>query len=87
MQRFQSQRAVLPSSAGGGVAEGRGGVVKKFWTTPPRLHELMRLRDFSGIARPNPYGPPPAEEGSLEPLPRLGLRSNLIRNLDTCAHR
>ena len=51
-----------------------------------RLHELMRLRDFSGIARPNPYGPPPAEEGSslrltstdinrLEPLPRLGLRS------------
>ena len=24
-----------------------------------RLHELMRLRDFSGIARPNPDGPPP----------------------------
>ncbi len=25
--------------------------------------------------------PPPAEEGSLAPLPRLGLRSTLIRNL------
>ena len=50
----------LPCSAGGGVDatsrrsseatfewSGRGGVVKNSWTTPPRLHELMRLRDFS----------------------------------------
>ena len=29
------------------MAEGRGGVVKKFLTTPPRLHELMWLRGFS----------------------------------------
>ena len=34
------------------MAEGRGGVVRKFWTTPPRLHELMRLRDFSLIVQP-----------------------------------
>ena len=50
----------LPSSAGGGVAATskkaakppllervRGGVVKNILATPPRLHELMRLRDFS----------------------------------------
>ena len=50
----------LPSSAGGGVDatsrrsseatfNGADGVVwsRNYWTTPPRLHELMRLRDFS----------------------------------------
>ena len=41
--------------------DGADGVVwsRNSWTTPPRLHELMRLRDFSLIARPTP---PPAEE-------------------------
>ena len=39
-----------------------GGVVwsRNSWTTPPRLHELMRLRDFSDRAAT----PPPAEEGT-----------------------
>jgi hypothetical protein len=48
------------------VAEGRGGVVKKFLdhTTPSaRTNEASRL---FGIARPNPDGPPPAEEGSSQ---------------------
>ena len=31
--------------------------------------------------------PPPAEEGSLKPVPRLGLRPNLIRNLESGPHR
>jgi len=30
-------------SAGGGVAEDRGGVIKQFLTTPPRLRELTPL--------------------------------------------
>ncbi len=34
------------------MAEGRGGVVKNSWTTPPRLHDLMRLRDFVLIVQP-----------------------------------
>jgi len=34
-------------SAGGGVAEGRDGVVKKFPDHTTRLHELMRFRDSS----------------------------------------
>jgi hypothetical protein len=36
------------------TSNGADGVVwsRNSWTTPPRLHELMRLRDFSGIARP-----------------------------------
>src|SRR4030095_15837324 len=37
--------------------------VKKSWTTPPRLHELICLRSFLGIARPNPESPPPAKQG------------------------
>ena len=46
-------------------------MVKDSLTTPPRPSAT----------------PPPAEEGeTLEPAPRLGLRSNLIRNLDTCGH-
>ena len=51
----------LPSSAGGGVAEGRGGVIKKFLdhTTPSaRTNEASRL--FLDRAAT----PPPAEEGS-----------------------
>ena len=62
---------------------GRGGVDKKFLdhTTPSaRTNEASRL--FRARAT-NPDGPPPAEEGCLEPLLRLGLRSSLIRNLDT----
>ena len=41
---------------------GADGVVwsRNSWTTPPRLHELMRLRDFLDRADT----PPPAEEGS-----------------------
>ena len=41
---------------------GADGVVwsRNSWTTPPRLHELMRLRDFFDRAAT----PPPAEEGS-----------------------
>ena len=34
------------------MAEGRGGVVKNSGTTPPRLHELMRLRDFFLTVQP-----------------------------------
>ena len=46
MSRDCSCRNRLPSSAGGGVAEGRGGVVKKFLddTTPSaRTNEASRL--------------------------------------------
>jgi hypothetical protein len=34
--------------------EGADGVVwsRNSWTTPPRLHELMRLRDFFLIVQP-----------------------------------
>ena len=66
------------------MAEGRGGVVRKFLdhTTPSaRTNEASRL--FLNRAAT----PPPAEEGwSLEPVPRLGLRSNritFIRNRPT----
>ena len=34
------------------MAEGRGGVVKKFLATPPRLRELLWLRDFLFVAHP-----------------------------------
>ena len=61
----------------------RGGVVQEFLdhTTPsaPLKEASLLLLDVAST-------PPPAEEGSsLEPVPRLGLRSNLIFNLDTCA--
>ena len=46
------------------LRSGRGGVVKQFLATPPRLRELRWLRNFSGIARPNPDGPSAAQEGS-----------------------
>jgi len=48
-------------------------------TTPsaPSQEASLLLLDVAGT-------PPPAEEGSLEPSPRLGLRSNLNRNLGTC---
>ena len=34
------------------MAEGRGGVVKKFLATPPRLRELRWLRNFFLFAHP-----------------------------------
>jgi hypothetical protein len=62
------------------VAEGRGGVVKKFLdhTTPSaRTNEASRL--FRDRAT-NPDGPPPAEEGSR--LLQLSKRSgNLVVRL------
>ena len=62
--RHQEEAAKPPLNGADGVVWSRN-----FWTTPPRLHELMRLRDLSGIARPNPDGPPPAEEGSSRTTP------------------
>ena len=58
------------------MAEGRGGVVKKFLdhTTPS-----ARTNEASRLFRDRAATPPPAEEGSLEPVPRLGLSSNLIQ--------
>jgi hypothetical protein len=73
----------------------RGGVVQESLdhTTPsaPSKDASLLLLDVAAT-------PPPAEEGSslrqtstdinrLEPLPRLGFRSNLICNLDPCGHR
>jgi len=36
-------------------SDGADGVVwsRNFWTTPPRLRELMRLRDFSSRSHPS----------------------------------
>ena len=62
------------------MAEGRGGVVKKFLdhTTPSaRTNEASRL--LLNVQPPLLL----LRRGlRLEPLPRLGLRSNLTRNLD-----
>ena len=54
------------------MAEGRGGVAKKFLghTTPS-----ARANVASRLSLDRAATPPPAEEGSLEPLPRLSLRS------------
>ena len=56
--------------------DGGGGVKELLDHTTPsaRTNEASRL--FLNRAAT----PPPAEEGSLEPVPCLGLRSNLIGN-------
>ena len=55
---------------------------RNFLTTPPRPLHQRRLRCFFLMSRPPLLL---LRRGVLEPVPRLGLRSNLIRNLDTCA--
>ena len=58
------------------MAEGRGGVVKKF---PDHTTLSARTNEASRLFLNRAATPPPAEEGrSLEPVPRFGLRSNRI---------
>src|SRR4030095_9843151 len=61
----------------------RVGVFMVSVAPPPRPLHQRRLRCFFLMSRPPLLL---LRRGvRLEPVPRLGLRSNLIRNLDTCA--
>src|SRR4030095_10361415 len=100
MLTLRKVRHRVPSSAGGGPSgfgraiprklrshissRRRGGVVQDFLTTTPRPLHQRSLRCFFLMSRP-PLLLLRRRGARLEPVPRLGLRSNLIRNLDTCA--